>query len=254
LFRINPPNGIMKKQHALVLGVSLALAASAAHAAPIVGTFTGSAAGQGLDLEGNFDYALTMNRLAKGLTIGDAVFTDAAATAGVSLVRQNLAQGWYNPTYSGSAADLRLGQVMNSAIWNQASGGLSMSMTLGGLVVGNIYKVQLLFGEGCCGRGFDIWQDDAELVDNFSAAAVAGINKPSTSAVVSTTFMATATSVRFRFGGLARVYGDNNPILSAATLEALGAPPAQVPEPASFGLLAGGLGLIGFLRRKAGKR
>jgi hypothetical protein len=233
---------------AAALSFGLALAAPAAHAAPIVGTFTGSAAGQGLDLEGDFDYALTMNQSAHGLAVGDARFTTATATAGVSLDYGTMNQNWYNATYTGSAADLALGQVMNTVIWSFANGGLSMGLTMGGLTIGNSYKVQLLFGEGCCSRGFDIWQDGQQLVDDFSPSALAGIGNGSRSAFLSNTFTATSTSVVFEFGGSAP-YGDNNPLLNALTLESLDAV-AQVPEPASLGMLAAGLGLIGFLRRK----
>jgi hypothetical protein len=192
----------MKKQfNALVLGCGLALAASAAHATPIVGTFTGSAADQGLDLEGDFTYALTVNPFADGIRVGDARFTDAASTAGVVLDHQSMNQSWYNATYTGSAADLALGQVMNSVVWSYANGGVSMVLSMGGLTVGNDYKVQLLFGESCCSRGFDIWQDGQELVSDFSPSALAGIGNGVRSAFVGNTFTATSTSVIFGFGG-----------------------------------------------------
>lgn len=226
----------------------MALAGSITSAAPIAGTFTGSAAGQGLDLQGNFTYALTMNSFAHGTVVGDASFTDAHATAGVALGHDAMNQSWYNPTYTGSVADLALGQVMNSVIWSYANGGVSMSMVMSGLIVGNSYKVQLLFGEGCCSRGFDIYQDGALMIDDFSPSALAGIGNGSQSSYFSNTFTATSTSVTLGFGGSAP-YGDNNPLLNAATLEALDDVVA-VPEPASFGMLFAGLAMIGFMRRK----
>jgi hypothetical protein len=45
---------------------------------------------------------------------------------------------------------------MNSVVWSYANGGVPMVLSMSGLTVGNDYKVQLLFGEGCCSRGFDI--------------------------------------------------------------------------------------------------
>lgn len=192
----------MKKQYsAFVLGFGLALSASAAHAAPIVGTFTGSAADQGLDLEGDFAYALTVNPFAHGIRVGDLRFTHAAATAGVALEHQNMNPGWYNATYTGSAADLALGQVMNSVVWSYANGGASVVLRMNGLSVGNDYKVQLLFGESCCSRGFDIWQDGQELVSDFSPSALAGIGNGARSAFVGNTFTARSTSATFGFGG-----------------------------------------------------
>lgn len=238
----------MKKHlSALALGFGMALAASVSSAAPIVGTFTGSAAGQGLDLQGNFSYALTVNAAAAGLQVGNATFTNAASTAGATLTSDQTA-AIALPTYSGSAEDLKLGQVMQNLVWSYAGQQPGVSLTLGNLTVGQNYKIQLLFGESCCARGFDVFQDGALLVDNFSTSSV-GINNTLMSTFISNEFMATSNSVVFSFGGTASMFGDNNPVFHAATLEALDGA-VQVPEPASLGLLLGGLGLIG-LRRKA---
>jgi hypothetical protein len=238
----------MKKHlSALALGFGMALAASVSSAAPIVGTFTGSAAGQGLDLQGSFNYALTVNGAAAGLQIGDASFTNAAATAGAVLTHQ-MTSSIAQPTYSGSADDLKLGQVMRNLVWSNAGQQPGVSLTLGNLTVGQTYKVQFLFGESCCARGFDVFQDGALLVDNFSTSS-AGINNTLVSTFLSNEFMATSNSVVFSFGGSASMFGDNNPVFHAATLEALDGA-VQVPEPASFGLLLGGLAMLGLRRRK----
>lgn len=240
----------MKKQLcALALGVGMAVTGSMAFAAPVVGTFTGSASGQGLDLQGNFQYALTMNSAATGLQVGDATFTSPFATAGAALTHQF----WTSvplPTYTGSAADLKLGQVMQQQVWSTAGATPEVTLTLGNLVAGQTYRVQLLFAESCCSRAFDIYQDGALMVDDFSASALVGIGNTFESAVFSNEFVAASNAVFFRFGGTAAGFTDNNPILNAATLESLDVLQVEVPEPAPFGMLAAGLATIGFMRRK----
>ena len=226
----------------------MAVTGPMALAAPVVGTFTGSASGQGLDLQGNFNYALTVNAAAAGLQVGDATFTDAASTAG-ALVTHQMTTTIALPTYSGSAEDLNLGQVMQNLVWSYAGQQPGVSLTLDNLTIGQNYKIQLLFGESCCARGFDVFQDGALLVDDFSTSSV-GINNTLMSTFISNEFMATSNSVVFSFGGAAP-FADNNPVFHAATLEALDGA-VQVAEPASLGLLLGGLGLIGLRRRKTG--
>jgi hypothetical protein len=49
-----------------------------AHALPYAGLFHGSAEDDGLDLQGNFHDALTINPFAHGTRAADATFTNAA--------------------------------------------------------------------------------------------------------------------------------------------------------------------------------
>lgn len=235
----------------IAAAMAVALCASLAQAAPTVGVFTGSAPGQGLDLQGDFTYALTMNPGAAGVTLGDATFTNAFTTAGVGLGYANYIGNWYPAGYEPGT----LGAVMQSIIWTPANGAADsqvVTLSLSNLQVGQTYKVQLLFAEACCARGFDIYQDGVKQADDVSPYALTGgvAYNPNQSAVFSNTFVATASTVVFGLGGQA-AYGDNNPILNAATLESI---PSAVPEASAYGMTLAGLLVVGALvqrRRRA---
>lgn len=224
---------------------------SVTHAEVTVGTFTGSAVGAGLDLQGKFVYALTMNPDAAGTILGDATFTDALATVGATITHANYIQGWYPSSYSGTSDDTALGNVMKSISWTPANGAIDsqvLALSLSGLTVGQSYKAQLLFAEDCCNRGFNFYHDGVKLSSNFSPYSLTGniVYNPHQSAVLTDTFTATSTSVLFGFGGLSSQYPDNNPILNAATLENVTA----VPEPETYALLLTGLGGLGIITRR----
>lgn len=234
---------------------SIVVASTVAHAQVTISTFTGSAAGQGLDLQGNFNYALTFNPNAAGTTLGDAKFTNAFTTSGVTLGNQNYIQNWYPGNYTGSANDIALGHVMQSIIWSNSNGNADsqvVTLSMSGLTLGQTYKTQLLFAEDCCNRGFNVYQDGTKIARELSPYTLTGNRtfNGTESVVLMDTFTATSSSTTFGFGGMSPLHPDNNPILNAATLENVSA----VPEPGSYSMLLAGLGLMGFMARKSAKK
>lgn len=232
--------------------VALLISSALTHAAVTVGTFNGSAIGSGLDLNGNFVYAVTMNSNVAGTVVGDANFTSAFSTSGIAVSNLHFIQDWYPTTYTGSAADIALGGVMRSIIWSDANGSVDsqvVTMTMSALTIGRSYQAQFMFAEHCCNRGFNFYQDGIKMASDFSPYSLTGgtIYNSSQSAVLNDNFTATATSVVFGFGGQSSSHSDNNPILNAATLEDV-----SVPEPDTYAMLLTGLGLMGFTlhRRK----
>lgn len=223
------------------LAMGMMAAAMSVQATPMVAALTTG----NVDLTGDFTYALTMNPYAAGTTVGDATFTSAlnGNTAGVSISNQYYIQNWH---YSAAANATGLGDVMRSIIWSGGGNAQVVQLSMSNLQIGNSYKAQLLFGEACCNRGFDIFQNGVQVANDFSPFGLNG-NAYSGAAIFSDTFTATSTSVVYGLG----YYGahpDWNPILNAATLENLSA--GQVPEPAALPLVLAGLVLFGFVARK----
>ncbi|WP_167758619.1 PEP-CTERM sorting domain-containing protein [Zemynaea arenosa] len=229
----------------------LGAACACASATPIVGVFTGADAGEGLDLSGTFTHALTMYSPANNTKVGDATFQYYGSAPGVTTAAGNLNVSWYTPDYGTSAADNGLELVMHSLIWSNAANsatGQVLTLTMNDLVVGQTYKFQLMFAEQGFNRGFDVFQDNVKIVDDFSPWKVAGMYNGRQSALITNEFVATSSTLSIGFGGTAAGFSDNNPILSAFTLENVGGA-VNVPEPGSLALLLAGAGLLGFARR-----
>ena len=162
----------------MALAVSMILGLSTAHAAdPVItdptsttiGAFTGGDPGEGLDLSGEFIYGIAAGAEADlEVKIGDATFKGTVVgdeIPGVTLEAGNRNPNWYVVTYGDSQADIDLATATSSIRWSAAGAAIpAVSVTLENLQVGVRYKFQMMFGEECCNRGFDILFDDALVV------------------------------------------------------------------------------------------
>ncbi len=237
-----------------LLVAALMAVSSAAHGGvTTVGLFTGGGPGDGLDLQGDFVYALDFGRTPGGGTISYAPnvqfqpVTDAHACVVGGTSYGNM------PNFGSSADDNLLEAIMYQCIYGwytypQVTGSAATALT--DLIPGRDYKLQLLFHEtywwinGYGSPNYritDIWVEGTKIVDKYDIGAATG---PNYGGVVTYEFTATDSVLDVMLDGWDWPgYRDNNDnsLFNALTLEQF------IPEPA-------GLGLIGFALLAARKR
>lgn len=183
----------------------------------LVTTFTGGDAGEGIDFDGDFAYAINM-RGDGGFSIRDAAFTDDSV-AGFNWDQVHEIIAWHAPEYGDSPNDNNLETVMQSIRWTDGT----VNMSLGGLEPGEFYKLQLLFAESCCNRGWDIRLQGALVLDDFNVQIVqGGINVTTQGVLVTVVVRAPGNALDIQFLREAPQFPDNNPILNGLTLERVG--------------------------------
>ncbi len=150
----------LPKFYPAVLSISLFVMTSfVATAAPAeVALFTGGDPGEGLDLEGNFPYAINVGPSGAAGRVGDANFTGDNVSGVTVEAGNNIGNGgWLAANYGDSTNDNNLEFVMNSIRWSASAGSPSAVTIRLRVETGIEYKLQLLFGEDCCiGRGFNV--------------------------------------------------------------------------------------------------
>ena len=238
-----------RKQSQVALA-ALALAAAtplAAHAA-VVSTFTGGDPGEGLDLQGNFapGYAVYVGPQDELATyqVQDAAFVNADLPYGIDVNGvNNTAFG--TPDYGFTSNDDNLEQVMNYVRYGNGAAGFGVYIDAP-VVPGQLYRLQLMFNEACCDRGFDVVIEGTNEVDDFNPGRTQGGGggpaPQNVGALITHDFVAGDNNLDIELLP-GTPFLDNNAIIDAVSLE-------LVPEPGSLGLLVfGGLGLLARRRR-----
>ncbi len=183
-----------------------------------LGVFTGGDPGEGLDLEGDFAYAVNVG--GPETAVGDLVFSDgtiagAGTVPGVTIMANQEIAGWHSAEYGDSDLDNGVEEVMRSIRHSGTNVDLEVEPN-------TMYKLQLMFAESCCDRGFDITVDDTLFVDNLGILELQGGMSTSQGVVFSHTFVAQDDVMNIVLGGKNPRTPDNNPILNALTLERVG--------------------------------
>lgn len=192
-----------------------------------IGVVTGGDAGEGLDLDGEFLYALAIGGSdAAYVTVRSANFTPLLENevTGAELLAGNTAVNWYAINYGETENDVNLAAATTSIRWSDANSATQpeVVLSLDNLEVGAQYKIQMIFGEQCCNRGFDIFVNGNLTVDDFNPGVThGGIANGKQTALVTHLLFARETKVTLRFDGRTAppAFGDHNAILNALTLE-----------------------------------
>lgn len=195
-----------------------------------LGIFWGGDPDEGLDLDGDFIYALAFGADPSwSAPVGDATFRGVISTEvpGVTVVAGNTAAGWWNAVdfegFGDTANDDNLEQATRSIRWSAAPN--AVTVTLEQIQVGASYKLQLLFGEQCCNRGFDVFIDGGLIVKDYNPGdQQGGIGLGYQGAVITHTLTATSLSIQIVLNGAdaSLDFADRNAIINALTLEKTG--------------------------------
>ena len=195
---------------------------------------------RGLDLTGDFVYAFNVGTNGAVGQAGDANFT-ADNAPGITMSAPNQVNPWGAPSFGSTAADNVLENVYKSIRWANSADAdpalRTITVDLSGLTVGRRYKLQLLFGESCCNRNFDISVEGSLVADDFKPALAQGsLSLTKAGSAFVHEFVATDTTLNIVLdaSNVADPSLDRNPILNGVTLERL--PEAVAPVITAVGV------------------
>lgn len=203
--------------------------------------FTGGDIAEGLDLRGDFIYAVDLGG-SGGVSAQDASFSPASNVPGLTVEADRSLTVWGPNNVFGlgdqSAADQALVAV-TAGVSLQLSRGFDVTehpnplrLSLGGLAPKTRYRLQLLFAEKLDqmgispDRGFDVLVDSNTVVDDFSPLRThrgtvlsRDVSGGSTGAVVTVDLLSNGEEVVIELGGSTDFPDGTNPFLQAFTLE-----------------------------------
>jgi PEP-CTERM motif len=237
----------MKSSAQVLVWALLATLACSPLAASTVTTFSGGDPGEGLDLQGTFVAAAHAQPDGTSIQVGDAIFQ--ARNVSLNTVWGGSTEtGFGGPNYGGSTNDINLAAVNDYVKYDGVDlvppGNFgTMPIDITGLVAGAQYKLQLLYNEACCNRGFDVYVNGILQQLDLNPSSLQ-LGSQSVGVVFTGTYAATGSG-QINIVEIGHVGDpDRNPILDALTLE-------TVPEPSTVVLLSlGAIGLCTAARRR----
>ena len=201
--------------------------------AQTVRLFSGPAHDEGLDLSaeagGTFTHAINFGGTTP-ISIQGLAFQPDTAIPDLKLQANDAIEAWETPnTFGNTSADADLATLLHSMRWATFPAELSFQLT--GLDPAAPHKLQLLFVEKCCQRGFDILIDSEVILPRFSPAQL-GASEPDRGVVASMVLESGRTSLEITLRGAATNFPDLSPVIQAATLEQFPTEPtANAPLP-----------------------
>lgn len=209
-----------------VLSASDPLVSSSKPGSTHLARVLGTGPADGLDLSGNFPYALNIGTNGATGQIGDANFTTDSAP-GITTTAPNEIPNWVSRDFGNSAAENVLDGVVQSIRWGFP--GQPVLVQLANTVPGRNYKMQVIIAEGGdYNRRFDVLIDGTLVADDINPSTLQGMPMSNYSAgAVVHEFTASGSTVTLALDGanVATPAADVHPILNAVTLE-------EIPTPA----------------------
>jgi hypothetical protein len=160
---------------ALLCLIAVAANCTTVSANPVIRAFSGGDPGEGLDLQGQFVYAVDVGTAGEGgQTILDATFTAEAATPGATVFSTQ--QDSAIVEFGSTAQDAALEALVDSGRWADGTTNITVDLDVD---AGQTYLLQLLFVEGWNAtapgiRQFNIDVEGARLATNFDITAITG--------------------------------------------------------------------------------
>eukprot|EP01045_Picozoa_sp_COSAG04_P008071 COSAG04_NODE_439_length_14424_cov_11.847260_9_plen_667_part_00 len=223
---------------------------------------SGGDPGEGGDFSGDFVFAVNIGGSAESMPhrqVGGAMFTLDDQTPGCTVTAGEVADNWgdrldFSTHGLQTDSDRALADVLHSIRWSPKTGwqlnsggenynhAVTRANTLRVQLQQNIqpnqkYRLQLLFLERCCSRGFDILVDGQKVIDKFAPERdQGGIHSTASASIVSYDFTARGNQLLIELDGEQTStcheegifssnqvqscgFPDNNPILNGFTLE-----------------------------------
>ncbi|MGB8166856.1 MAG: choice-of-anchor Q domain-containing protein [Chthoniobacteraceae bacterium] len=178
----------------------------------------GVGAARGLDLAGNFLYAVNVGTNGAVGQIGDANFT-ADNVAGVTVTAGFEVPAWGAREFGSSAEEDRLEQVFRSIRFDGPTAGVKVDAA--NLVPGRTYQLQLLIADApSYDRAFDVSVNGTKIIPLYNTNLAQGANfKPYAASAIVHTFTAPTSTLNVTLATTTFGTFDPNPILNGFTLE-----------------------------------